>query len=129
MPGSKASEIVVELHIHVCDHPLEALTIAVVPGAETSSLLWPQVNHFSGEVSWVSNNRSCSMGNSHKAKFTPIVADVVVDPPKEELVLEENVKVSEGGPIKELIACKREPSSKKVRRSFFKWNSQQSLSW
>ena len=40
-PSGHTSKIVVEMHVHVSDHPFEALSVAVVPGAETTSLFWP----------------------------------------------------------------------------------------
>lgn len=55
--GVAAHEVVVEL-VHVLVLPSEGLSIAVVPGAVSTSFLWPQVDHLSAEVGWVTGHRS-----------------------------------------------------------------------
>jgi len=47
------SEEVIVLQFEIFYHPFGALSVAVVPSAEASSFLWPQVDHFSGLVEWV----------------------------------------------------------------------------
>ena len=47
------SEHVIVLQLEVFYHPFCALSVAVVPGAETTSLLWPQVDHLSDLIEWV----------------------------------------------------------------------------
>ena len=105
------------------NHPGEALPIAVVPGAETSSFLWPQVNHFSSHVCWVSNNRGESKGHSHECSFTEFVTNIIVNPEQKELIFQENVEVHVSCPEQELVESKWETTLKQVAGSFLKWNS------
>lgn len=128
LPGKHASKIVVILKLHVFNHPLEALSIAVIPGAETSSLLWPEINHFTSHVSRVWNNWSNSERWTHEDELTEFITDIVVDPEQEELILQENVEVDIGRPEQELICDKWESSLEQIAWSLFKWNSEQSLS-
>lgn len=39
--------------VHVKNHPLGALAIAVLPCAVTTSLLGPQIDHSASEVEWI----------------------------------------------------------------------------
>ena len=80
LPCSHSSEVVVVLKFHILNHPSEALSIIVVPGAETSSFLWPQVNHFSGVVGWIRNEGGNSEGHPHKDGFTHFITDIIVHP-------------------------------------------------
>ena len=127
LPGEHSSKIVVVVELHVLDHPLEALSVTIVPGAETSSLLWPQVNHLSSHVSWVSNNRGKSEGQTHENCFDEVVTNIIVDPEQEELIFHENVEVHISGPEEELVECQWETSLEQVSWSLLKWNSAKSL--
>jgi len=53
LPLSVASEPIIVLHVHVSEHPLPALTVAVVPGAEASSFLGPDIHHLARLVDWI----------------------------------------------------------------------------
>lgn len=64
--------IVVE-QVHVIDLPLEALLVAVVPGAVTTTLLWPQVHHLSSEIEWVSHNTGNTERDDHVDKLAPVI--------------------------------------------------------
>ena len=86
-------------------HPGEALSIAIIPCAETSSFFWPEINHFSGVVGWVRDETGNAESGSHEYGFAHFVADVVVHPEQEELVLQENVKVNIHSPEQELVHC------------------------
>jgi hypothetical protein len=81
------------MEFHVFNHPLKALSVVVVPCAETSSLLWPQVNHLSSHVSWVSNDGCDTEGHSHEDSLDKIVTNIIVNPEQEELIFQENVEV------------------------------------
>jgi hypothetical protein len=92
-PAAVASEVVVPMELHIRNHPSKALPIVVVPGAETTSFLWPKVNHLSGHVSWISNGGRNTECNAHHDELTVFITHVVVSPEQEELILEENVNV------------------------------------
>ena len=47
------SEHVIVLQLDVFYEPFGTLSVAIVPCAETSSLLWPQVDHLSSLIQWV----------------------------------------------------------------------------
>ena len=57
-PSPVTRQEVVAEHVVVFDLPLEALSIAVVPGAVAAALLRPQVNHLTCEVTRVGNHTS-----------------------------------------------------------------------
>lgn len=111
MPLGKASEVVIELHVHVCDHPLCAASVAVVPSAETTSLLWPDVNHLSGEVGWIGKERSNEVRRCQEAKLDIVVTEVVVNVQEIESLLQPMVVTHHHGPVDHLISSKREASS------------------
>ena len=129
MPSGEASEPIIEEHIHVSNHPLHALTVVVVPGAETTSLLGPDVNHFTNKVSWVSHDRRHGVCESHEAKLAPVVADVVVGPEQEELVLQEDVVTAEQSPVQELVESDWHSTSEQIGWALLDWDSKQSLGW
>lgn len=110
MPLSEVSHVTVREHVHIGDHPLSTVSVAVVPGAETTSFLWPEVNHFSDVIGWVRDSRSDSVRNSHEHEFTPVIAEVIVDPEQVELILQEDVMTAEESPVQELISCEWESS-------------------
>ena len=110
LPGEHASKIVVVVELHVFNHPLEALSVTIVPGAETSSLLWPKVNHFSCHVCWVSNDGGNSKGHTHEYSFHKVVTNIIVNPEQEELIFQENVEVHISCPEQELVESKWETS-------------------
>lgn len=115
------------MEFHVFNHPLEALSVAVIPGAETSSLLWPQVNHLPCHVSWVSNDGCETEGNSHEDCLHEIVTNIIVNPEQEELIFQENVEVHISCPEQELVHSEWETSLKQIAGSLFKWDSAQGL--
>lgn len=90
-------EVEVEL-IHVFDHPLGALAVAVVPGAVTAALLGPEVDHGAGEVERVGQEGGHAEAEAHKERLAPVVSEVLVHPEEEELVLQERVERAESGP-------------------------------
>jgi hypothetical protein len=55
-PSRVTSEAVEELDFHILYHPLKALSVIVIPSAETSSFLGPEIYHFPGQVGWVSES-------------------------------------------------------------------------
>jgi len=69
------------------NHPGEALPIAVVPGAETSSFLWPEINHFSSVISWIRDKGSDTERGTHEHELTPFIAYIIVNPEQEEFIL------------------------------------------
>jgi len=69
------------------NHPGEALSIGVVPGAETSSLLWPQINHFSSVISWIRDKGSDTERGTHKDGFAYFITYIIVYPEQEEFIL------------------------------------------
>jgi hypothetical protein len=80
LPCSHSPEVVVVLKFHIVHHPGEALSIAIIPCAETSSFLRPQINHFSGVVGWISDHTSNREGCSHENGLAYFVADVIINP-------------------------------------------------
>ncbi len=54
------------------------------------------------------------MGNTHEAELAPIIADIVVGPEEEELILHEDVVMHHNSPVKELIHCEWETTFKQV---------------
>ena len=64
-PSPVTRQEVVAEHVVVFDLPLEALSIAVVPGAVAAALLWPQVNHLTCEVGRIGNDTTASEGEAH----------------------------------------------------------------
>ena len=91
------------MKLHIRDHPLEALSVAVVPGAETSTFFWPDINHLSGVISWVGNDAGYGERTGLEEEFTPFIADIIVNPEEEELILHENVEIHVSCPEEELI--------------------------
>jgi hypothetical protein len=45
------------------------------------------------------------MGETHEAQFNPVIAEFVIGPEEEELILQPVVMSHEDGPVKELIHC------------------------
>ena len=80
LPSSHSSEVVVVLKFHIMKHPVEALSIAIIPCAETSSFLWPQINHFSRVVGWVRDETGNGERSTHEYALADFVADVIVHP-------------------------------------------------
>ena len=85
------------------NHPGEALSIAIIPCAETSSLFRPEIDHLSGVVGWVRDEACDGKGRTHEDCLADLIADVVVHPKQEELVLQENVEVDIHCPEQELV--------------------------
>lgn len=117
------SEHVVVLELQVFYQPFGALSVTVVPGAEATSLLWPQVDHLSGLVEWVRDSGGNAEGESNKTSFAKIIADIIVHPPEEKLILDPDVEVAISHPEHELTCCNWECTLKQVSWSFFHWNS------
>lgn len=103
LPCSHTSEVVVVLELHVMQHPGEALSIAIIPCAETSSFLWPEIDHLSGVIGWVRHETGESESGTHEHTLAYFVADVVVHPEQEELILQEDVEVNIHCPEDELV--------------------------
>ena len=123
------SEVVKVLKFHVLNHPLGTLSVAIIPGAEASALLGPQVKHLSGLIEWVRYCRGDTEGEADEAELAPIVADVVVYPPEEELVLQPGVEIAVNGPEHELVRCYREGSLEAVARALLEWDPEECLGW
>jgi len=96
------SKHVVVLELQVFYQPFGALSVTVVPGAEATSLLWPQVDHLSGLVQWVRDGGGHGEGEPNETSFAKIIADIIVHPPEEKLVLDPDVEVAIGHPKHEL---------------------------
>lgn len=121
-PASVACEVVEVEHVHVLDHPLGTLTIRVVPGAVATTFLGPNVDHLSGEVERVRQERSNEERDAHHTTLDVVVVEVVVHPKEEELVLHEGVESAIGCPEHVLTGPNGETSLEEIRNSFFKWN-------
>ena len=80
LPCNHSSEVVEVLKFHIMQHPGEALSIAIIPCAETSSFFWPEINHLSGVVGWIRDETGNAESCSHEYGFAHFVADVVVHP-------------------------------------------------
>lgn len=128
-PVRVASEVVVIVNLHILNHPSEGLSVVVVECAESSSFLWPEINHLSCGVSWISNDRGNEESNTQVSCLANVIADVIVHPKKEELVLQENVVEAESWPEQTLISYDWETTLEKIGRSFFERNSKEGLSW
>ena len=128
-PLCVALQVIVSMHIHILDHPLRTCSVVVIPCAVATSLLWPQIYHFTDVVHWVSNCTSRSKGECHFKRFDIVVVEIVVYMEEEIFILQPGVKRAIPSPEQELIGCKREASSKQIGESFLKWNSEQSLRW
>ena len=122
LPCSHSPEVVVVLELHVVNHPGEALSIAIIPCAETSSLFRPEIDHLSGVVGWVRDEAGDCKGRSHEDGLADLVADVVVYPEQEELVLQENVEVHICCPEQELVHSQRESSLEQVSWALLNWD-------
>ena len=88
---------------HVLEHPFVCLSIAIIPCAETSSFLRPEIDHLSGVIGWVRHETGETEGGSHEYSLAYFVADVVVHPEQEELILQEDVEVNIHRPEDELV--------------------------
>lgn len=110
-PTPVAGQVVVGEHVHVLDHPLEALTVVIVPGAVTTALLRPEVDHLAGEVSGICKDTAARKTESHVEQLAVFVAEVLVHPHVEELVFVECVESAEGGPEEELVHGQGEAAS------------------
>ena len=86
------------MNVHVVDHPLEALSVVIVPGAVTTTLLGPQIDHLSCVVGGVGHGGGDRETEDHVNHLAVIVAEVLVDPEEEPLVLVEGVEGHESGP-------------------------------
>ena len=64
-----------------------------------------------------------------EAEFTPIIRDIIVDPPQEELIFEPVINCHIGCPEHHLIDNQRESTLEQISWAFFKWNSNQSSNW
>ena len=123
-PSPVTRQEVVAEHVVVFDLPLEALSIAVVPGAVAAALLRPQVNHLTCEVGRVGNDTTATEGEAHIDELAVIVAEIIIEPHEEELVLVEGVERAEGCPEKELVRGEWEASSEQICRTFFEGNAE-----
>jgi len=65
----------------------------------------------------------------HEEELAPVVADIVVGPEQEELVLQPDVVTAENRPVEELVCCDWKTSLEQVGWAFFERNSKQSLGW
>ena len=86
LPCSHSSEVVEVLEFHIMKHPVEALSIAIIPCAETSSFFGPQVDHLTGVVSGIGEHGSDDEGEGVEVELDPVVAEIIVHPQVEELV-------------------------------------------
>jgi len=87
------------------------LSIAIVPGAVTTSFLGPDVNHLADVVAGVSYGRSYSKGETHVDGFTVVVVEIVVYPQEEELVLVPSIEGQISDPEHPLTCCDRKSTS------------------
>lgn len=63
-----------------------------------AALLGPEVNHLAREVEGVSHHGSETEANAHVNSLAPVVAEVLVDPEEEELVLQPRIESHVAGP-------------------------------
>ena len=127
-PSPVTRQEVVAEHVVVFDLPLEALSIAVVPGAVAAALLRPQVNHLTCEVGRIGNDTTATKGEAHIDELAVIVAEIIIEPHEEELVLIECVEGAEGCPEKELVHGEWETTSEQICWTFLEGDAKESLS-
>ena len=108
-PLSVAGEEVETELVHVLNHPLGALAIAVVPCAMTTTLLWPEIYHLAREVEWVGHCGGETEGYAHHHKLAIVVAEVLVHPKEEELVLHPSIYSA--------VACPEDIGTRPYRES------------
>ena len=92
-----------------------------------TALLRPQVNHLTCKVGRIGNDTTDTKREAHIDKLAVIVAEIIIKPHEEELVLVEGVERAEGCPEEELVCCKWESTSEQIARAFFNWNAEQGL--
>ena len=93
-----------------------------------AALLRPQVNHLTCKVGRIGNDTTDTKREAHIDKLAVIVAEIIIEPHEEELVLVEGVERAEGGPEEELVHGEWEASSEQICRTFFEGNAEESLS-
>lgn len=79
------------MELHVLDHPFPAISIAVIPSAVSSTLLWPDINHFSDVIGWVSQEGAPGERGVMEEELAPIIWDVVIYPQQEKLVFQPDI--------------------------------------
>ena len=126
-PSPVPRQEVVAEHVVVFDHPLEALSIVVVPGAVAAALLRPQVNHLTCEVGRIGNDATAGEREAHVDKLAVVVAEIIIHPHEEELVLIEGIEGAVGGPEEELVHGEREAASEQVCRTFLEGDAKKGL--
>ena len=89
-----------------------------------AALLRPQVNHLTCEVGRIGNDTTATKGEAHIDELAVIVAEIIIEPHEEELVLIECVERAEGCPEKELVRGEWEASSEQICRTFFEGNAE-----
>ena len=120
---------VVTKEVHVLDLPSEALLVAIVPCAVTSTFFWPDVDHLSSIVEWIGHDTCNAKGDSHVDQFDVVIWESLVEPKEEVLVLVEGEDGAECGPEQPLVQGEWCSSSEQVRWSLLEWNSEKSLCW
>ena len=128
-PHPVAGQVVVTEHVKVLNHPFEAFSIVIVPGAVAATLLRPQIDHLSGEVGWVGYNGGDCEGSSHENSFHVLIAEVLIQPHKEVLILVERVEGAVCGPEQELVHGQRETTTEQVGGSLLEWDAEEGLGW
>ena len=93
-----------------------------------TALLRPQVNHLTCKVGRIGNDTTATKREAHIDKLAVIVAEIIIEPHEEELVLVEGVECAEGCPEEELVHGEWEASSEQICRTFFEGNAEESLS-
>ena len=122
-PTPVALEVVHAEHIHVVDLPSEAVAVAIVPGAVTTALLGPQVDHLTHKVRGVRKGGGHTEGEGHEEELDPVVVKIVVRPQEEALVLQESVKCTVSDPEDPLVRKDWESTSEQVVGALFDGNS------
>lgn len=95
------------------------MTIGVVPGAMPTAFFGPDVNHLTSEVERVSYDRRDTKREAHVEGFDVVVAEVVIGPHEEELILEEGVEGAISCPKHQLTAPNGETTLEQVGESLF----------
>lgn len=93
----------------------------------TTALLRPEVNHGPREVERVAEEGGHGEGNCHHAALNVVVAEVLVDPEEEELVLSERVDRAEGRPEHQLRGPDGEATLEKVAWALLEGDADQGV--
>ena len=73
------------------DHPSPAISIAVIPSAVSSTLLWPDINHFSDVIGGIGQEGAPKECGVMEEELAPIIWDVIIYPQHEKLVFQPDI--------------------------------------